>query len=127
MTATYNFYLVGLSAVIAILASYTTLELAGWVTRARGSSRQTWLLTGAVVMGIGIWSMHFIAMLAFSLPMPVSYNFLLVLVSLIAAALGAGQALFIISRPTLNSLISLAVTLLVGLANSSPKKTPKNY
>lgn len=116
MTATYNFYLVGVSAVIAILASYTTLEIAGWVTQARGSGRQLWLVMGASVMGIGIWSMHFIAMLAFSMPSAISYNFLLVLVSLVAAALGSGQALFIISRPTVNLSTLLTGSICMGIA-----------
>lgn len=116
MIPTYNIYLVGLSALIAILASYTTLELAGWITGAKGSSRQTWLIMGAIVMGIGIWSMHFIAMLAFSLPLPVSYNFLLVLASLLAATLGSGQALFIVSRPTLSLPILLTGSTCMGIA-----------
>src|SRR5919202_290063 len=116
MTASYNFYLVGLSASIAILASYTTLELAGWVTGSQGSSRQIWLVMGAIVMGIGIWAMHFIAMLAFSLPLVISYNFLLVLVSLLVAILGSGQALFIISRPTVNIPTLLTGSACMGIA-----------
>ena len=116
MSVSYNFYLVGLSALIAILASYTTLELAGWITGAKGSNRKIWLIMGAIVMGIGIWSMHFIAMLACSLPLPVSYNFLLVLVSLIVATLGSGQALFIVSRPTLDLPTLLTGSTCMGIA-----------
>jgi len=116
MTETYNFYLVGFSALIAILASYTTLEIAGWVTQSRGSGRQLWLVMGASVMGIGIWSMHFIAMLAFSLPVAVNYDFLLVVVSLFVAALGAGQALLIISSPTVNVSTLLTGSVCMGIA-----------
>jgi NO-binding membrane sensor protein with MHYT domain len=116
MTATYNFVLVGLSALIAILASYTTLELATWVTASQGSSRRIWLVIGASVMGIGIWSMHFIAMLAFSLPIAIGYNFGLVVVSLLVAILGAGQALFIISRPTVNIASLLTGSTCMGIA-----------
>jgi PAS domain S-box-containing protein len=75
--------LVPVSVVIAILASYTALDLA---TRMRASSgwwRRAWLAGSAVAMGGGIWSMHFIAMLAFSLPgVRVSYDIALTLLSL---------------------------------------------
>jgi NO-binding membrane sensor protein with MHYT domain len=116
MTATYNFFLVGLSALIAILASYITLELAAWITALKGFERQILLVMGASIMGIGIWSMHFVAMLAFSLPIAIGYNFLLVVVSLLVAILGAGQALFIISRPTVNIPSWLTGSTCMGIA-----------
>jgi methyl-accepting chemotaxis protein PixJ len=116
MTVTYNFLLVGLSALIAMLASYTTLELVGWVTASRGFDRLLWLVMGATVMGIGIWSMHFIAMLAFSLPISIGYDFVLVIVSLLVAVLGCGQALFIISRPTVTMPTLLAGSTCMGIA-----------
>jgi NO-binding membrane sensor protein with MHYT domain len=99
MTTTYNPYLVLLSAFIAVLASYVALELASRVTISRGFSRRLWLFGGAIAMGTGIWSMHFIAMLAFSIPLFISYNLTIVLVSLLAAILASIQALYTISRP----------------------------
>jgi len=59
---------------IAIFASYAALDLAGRVTAARGWTRAVWLLGGAGAMGTGIWSMHYIGMLAFILPIPVAYH-----------------------------------------------------
>ena len=67
----YDYRLVALSVVIAIFASYAALDLAGRVTAARGGVRAAWLMGGAAAMGLGIWSMHYIGMLAFSLPVPV--------------------------------------------------------
>lgn len=99
MTVSYNSYLVLLSAIIAVLASYTALELSGRVTKSQGLARRFWLMGGALSMGMGIWSMHFIAMLAFSVPIFISYNFVIVLISLVAAILASAQALFIVSRP----------------------------
>lgn len=99
MTVTYNPYLVFLSAIIAVLASYTALELSSRLTKSRGLTRRLWLMGGALSMGMGIWSMHFIAMLAFSIPIFISYNFVIVLISLLAAILASAQALFIVSRP----------------------------
>lgn len=119
MTVTYNFLLVGLSALIAMLASYITLELASWVTVSRGLDRQIWLVMGAIVMGIGIWSMHFIAMLAFSLPIAIGYDFVLVLASLLVAILGSGQALFIIGRPTVNIPTLSSGSICMGIAIAS--------
>ena len=67
LAASYDFRLVALSYLVAVIASYTALDLAGRVTAARGRSRVVWLTSGAFAMGIGIWSMHFTGMLAFGL------------------------------------------------------------
>jgi NO-binding membrane sensor protein with MHYT domain/signal transduction histidine kinase len=95
----YDFGLVSLSIVIAILASYSALDLAGRVTATLGKTRFGWLFGGAVSMGIGIWAMHFIGMLASCLPMPVSYNWLIVGLSILPAIGASGVALFIVSQP----------------------------
>jgi NO-binding membrane sensor protein with MHYT domain/GAF domain-containing protein len=97
----HNPALVVLSVVIATLASYVALDLAGRVTAARGQARLWWLVGGAVAMGLGIWSMHFTAMLAFQLPIPIKYDVPTVLLSLLAAIGAAGLALFIVSRDTM--------------------------
>lgn len=115
MTTTYNPYLVLLSALIAVLASYTALELASRVTSARGVSQRLWLIGGAIAMGTGIWSMHFIAMLAFSIPLFISYNLVIVLVSLIAAILASYQALLIVSRPQPSSSALLGGSTSMGM------------
>ena len=82
---TYDDRLVALSVVLAMVASYAALELAGRVTAARRWARVFWLAGGATSMGLGIWSMHYIGMLAFSLPVPVLYHYPTVIVSLLAA------------------------------------------
>ncbi len=102
MTGIYNPLLVCLSLVVAFLASYTAVELSGGLN-ALGSTkrRPLWLVGGAVSMGVGIWSMHFIGMLAFSLPIAVGYDFsitaaslfLAISVSLIALATASRGAL----------------------------------
>ena len=115
MTATYNPYLVILSAFIAVLASYTALELASRITVSRGFIRKLWLTGGAIAMGTGIWAMHFIAMLAFSIPLFISYHLGIVLVSLIAAILASAQALFIIGRPQPTPLALLTGSSIMGI------------
>jgi len=98
LVASYDYRLVALSVFLAILASYAALDLSGRVTSARGRARLFWLSGGAVAMGIGIWSMHYVGMLAFRLPVPVEYDWPTVLVSLFAAVFAAAVALFVVSR-----------------------------
>jgi PAS domain S-box-containing protein len=98
LVGSYNYGLVALSVVIAILAAYAALELAGRVTSAGGQVRFSWLSGGAIAMGTGIWSMHYIGMLAFHLPISVLYDWPTVLLSLLAAILASAIALFVVSR-----------------------------
>ncbi len=98
VVGTYDPRLVILSFVAAVMASYTALDLAGRVTASTGRTRMLWLVGGAASMGLGIWSMHFIAMLAFRLPMPMPYHVPTVLLSLLVHCdgcsdyAGAGEA-----------------------------------
>jgi NO-binding membrane sensor protein with MHYT domain len=108
MQATYNFWLVALSIVVAIVVSFTALTLAGRVAAAERSGGRLWLFGGAAAMGMGIWSMHFIGMLAFSVPIPLRYNVLITLASLVIAIATSGFALAIASRRDL-SMSRLAV------------------
>jgi NO-binding membrane sensor protein with MHYT domain len=98
LVGTYDYGLVVLSVVIAVCASYTALDLTGRVMATFGSTRRMWLAGGATVMGLGIWSMHYIGMLAFHLPIPVAYDWPTVLVSLLAAILASGVALFVVTK-----------------------------
>jgi len=101
MTPRYDPLLVVLSFVIAALASFAALDLASRVTAARGNARAWWLTGGAMAMGIGIWSTHFVGMLAFHLSVPIVYGLPLMLLS-VAVAIGASfLALIVVSRPKL--------------------------
>ncbi len=116
LVATHNIGLVVLSVVIAIIASYTALNLAGRVTVAQGHTRiLLWLTGGAIAMGVGIWSMHFIAMLAYNLPIPINYNLPIVLISMVVAIIASGIALFVVSRPSMNRLQLLTGGVFMGL------------
>jgi signal transduction histidine kinase len=115
MPTSYNFNLVSLSVVIAILAAYTALDLAGRVAMAKGLTRTGWLIGGAFSLGIGIWSMHFVGMLAFQLPIPVGYNRWIVVFSIIPAILASGLVLWITSRSTLSRPGLLGAGLLMGM------------
>ena len=114
MIATYDARLVALSIAIASIASYTALDLAGRVTVSHGQTRKLWLAGGAVAMGIGIWSMHFIGMLAYNLPLPIAYDLVIVLISILVAIAASGVALFVVSRQQMNQLDLLAGGIIMG-------------
>jgi diguanylate cyclase (GGDEF)-like protein/PAS domain S-box-containing protein len=115
MTATYDVRLVALSIVIAVLASYTAMDLAGRVMAVQGRERKLWVAGGAIAMGVGIWSMHFIAMLAYNLTIPIAYNLPIVLVSMAVAVVASGAALFVVSRQKMGGLQLLAGSVFMGL------------
>ena len=93
LVGSYSYLLVALSIVIAVMASYTALDLGGRVTAAQGVARRSaWLIGGAIALGSGIWSMHYVGMLAFRLPVPILYDAPTVSLSLLAAILLGGHS-----------------------------------
>ncbi|MFD2671321.1 EAL domain-containing protein [Marinicrinis sediminis] len=119
MHGTYDLELVLFSYIIAVFASYTALDLAGRVRLSKGGRRVTWLLLGAIVMGMGIWSMHFVGMMAFSLPVPIVYDLVVVLISVVAALLAAFITLYIVSRERVTVVGVLVGGLLLAIGISS--------
>jgi PAS domain S-box-containing protein len=116
MNGIYDYRLVGLSVVIAVMASYAALDLAGRVTSASGRARYLWLSGGATAMGIGIWSMHYVGMLAFRLPVPIEYDWPTVSLSLMAAIFASAVALFVVSREHMGFFQALLGGVLMGSA-----------
>ncbi len=119
LIGSYNHALVALSVLIAMFASYAALDLAGRVTAAGGWTRAVWLLGGAGALGTGIWSMHYIGMLAFVLPVPVAYHWPTVLLSLLAAILASVVALGVVSRQKMGAFRALAGSVLMGTGIAS--------
>jgi PAS domain S-box-containing protein len=119
LIGSYNYALVALSVLIAMFASYAALDLAGRVTAAGGWTRAVWLLGGAGAMGTGIWSMHYIGMLAFILPIPVAYHWPTVLLSLLAAILASVVALGVVSRQKMGASRAVAGSFLMGAGIAS--------
>ena len=104
LTGSYSSSLVLISLCVAILASYTALDLTGRIATAKGRAACLWMGGGALAMGIGVWSMHFIGMLAFSLPIDLGYDLALTAFSLLIAVLSSGFALWLVSQPSLPAL-----------------------
>jgi diguanylate cyclase (GGDEF)-like protein len=114
MASVYNHWLVGLSIGVAILVSYTALRLAARVATSEGHGSQIWLGIGAIAMGIGIWSMHFVGMLAFSVPIPLAYSVVTTLSSLAIAIVTSGFALGITSGKRLTTARLSAGAIIMG-------------
>jgi PAS domain S-box-containing protein len=114
LTSSYDYAEVSKSVLIAIVASYAALDLAGRVTAAKGGIRLTWLSCGAIAMGLGIWAMHFKGMLAFRLPVPVEYHWPTVLGSLLLAFLASGVALYVASRKKMSPVAALTGSIFMG-------------
>ncbi len=90
----YSVIIVVLSYLIAALASYAGLLMSACIANAESArARWVWLAGGAAAMGIGIWAMHFTAMLALTLPVPVSYDVPITILSVVPAILASALAL----------------------------------
>jgi diguanylate cyclase (GGDEF)-like protein len=119
VSGTYNNWVVLLSLLVAILASYTALDLASRITASSGAAAASWLTGGAFAMGMGIWSMHFIGMLAFSLPIPLAYDVGITLASMLIAIVVSGFALWMVTRRSLSLRNLAAGGVLMGIGISS--------
>ena len=115
VSGSYNPVFVALSILIAVLAAYAALDLAGRVTFSRTSTaRWSWLICGAVAMGIGIWCMHYIGMLGYQMNMVVLYDWPTVVLSM-GAAIGASLlALLFVSRRTLSMVLTIVGSIFMG-------------
>lgn len=113
--STYNIPLVLLSVVTAIFASFVALQISERVISATTiTSKIVWLIPGALALGGGVWAMHFIGMLAFSLPCGISYDPLITLLSMIPGILASAVALWVISHRALTLRMLLVGGVLMG-------------
>ncbi|MCU6456127.1 response regulator [Sphingomonas sp. A2-49] len=116
MPGTYDEGLVALSILIAIVASYTALDLAGRIRASEGSVRHAWLTTSALAMGGGIWAMHFVAMLSYRMAgVSVSYDAALTLASLLVAILATGISFAVIGAGAASVAKLLAAGTFMGI------------
>ncbi|WP_338552594.1 EAL domain-containing protein [Paenibacillus sp. KS-LC4] len=111
---TYDSSLIIFSYVIAVLASFAALDMAEKIGISNGRKRWIGITLGAVILGMGIWSMHFVGMMAFSLPIVVAYDLIVVALSLLAVIVAAFAALYVIGRDELKIGRLLAGGLLLA-------------
>lgn len=117
LVGTYDIWFVILSYAVSVFGSFTSLELAGRVIEeAHKMKRLLWIMAAAIALGGGgIWSMHFIAMLAFKLPIAVNYDVTMTVASLVAAIIVTGVGLFIVTGKDLSISRLCAAGIFVGL------------
>ncbi|WP_297842470.1 EAL domain-containing protein [Pseudomonas sp.] len=110
----YTPSLVLISVFVAILASYTALDLAGRVATANGRATYLWMSGGGLAMGVGVWAMHFMGMLALHLPIELVFDVPITVLSLLIAILASGFALWLVSQPRLPMLQLSFGALIMG-------------
>jgi len=113
---TYNYNLVALSVLIATIGAYVAIEIALRVRAAIRRRRLFWVYGGALAMAVGIWSMHFVGMLALHLPIPVWYDAPVVALSFVAALIGCIIAFAIFNRATVGSGLLVLASIFMGFA-----------
>ncbi|MDZ4877818.1 MAG: hypothetical protein CLLPBCKN_007253 [Chroococcidiopsis cubana SAG 39.79] len=116
---TYDLHLILIALVAGVFASYTAFSLLPLSIQNRDRQRKLWLILSSISLGLGIWTLHFISMIAFSLPVRTKYNALFTIMSIGPAIFASGQAFFLVVEaedPTKASVIKTSLcSVLVGL------------
>jgi PAS domain S-box-containing protein len=116
LAQSYNLNLVVLSVLIATIGAYVAIEIALRVRAAVRRRRLFWVYGGSLAMALGIWSMHFVGMLALHLPIPVWYNAPIVILSYVAAFIGCAIAFSIFNRGDVGSPLLILASIFMGFA-----------
>ncbi|MDH5407050.1 MAG: response regulator [Gammaproteobacteria bacterium] len=119
MSGQYNLLLVALSYGVACIASYAALILVNRIKMLEKHEIQSWLIGSAIILGTGIWSMHFIGMLAYETSMPIQYDSVITAVSAIAGILGSYLSLQFVNRglESIHRLVISAGMLTLGICS----------
>jgi PAS domain S-box-containing protein len=112
----YSLGLVILSIVVATVGAYVAVEIAQRVRATEGRRRVIWTYGGALAMGLGIWSMHFVGMIALHLSVPIWYDALLIVASAIAAIVGCAIAFSVFNLATVNRWLIVVASIFMGFA-----------
>jgi len=110
----YDYRVVAVSLLLAVITSYAALDIAGRLSAARGLARLAWLSGGAMAMGVGLWVSQFMGMDAFQFPLQMRYFWPYVLLSMIVGIPASAVMLFTVSRQTLKLHVSILGSLLTG-------------
>jgi NO-binding membrane sensor protein with MHYT domain len=115
LDVSYHMPLVALSVLLAVLASYVALEVANKLSQAEAFPRRNlWVIGGALPMGLGIWGMHFVGMLAFELPVAIHFDMTTTMISIVPAILASYLAINLIGRKQAGVFHILGGGVLIG-------------
>tara|TARA_R110002110_G_scaffold91964_19_gene239319 strand:+ start:3442 stop:5862 length:2421 start_codon:yes stop_codon:yes gene_type:complete len=105
LPATYSPFLVVVSFLIAALAGFAFIHLSHWIAEQKTSFVRTcWIVVGALIMGLGIWAMHFVGMIAYQLPVPIIYEPVATAASALPAVIASGLSLQMVARSQVSHL-----------------------
>lgn len=114
INGSYDYRLVGVSALLAMCMSYTGFEMAERTMAARGSARRSWLAFGGTAMGIGLWAALYLGTLAFSLPVPIFYHYPTLALGMLMATISSALGLFVATRERKGMAQAIAASIAVG-------------
>ena len=112
---TTSYWLVAISILTSMVASYVAFSFAERLARAKGIEYFSWLSSGAVAMGLGIWSMHYLGMLSVRMPIAVMYHVPTVLLSMCFGILASAVVLFVVSRTEAGPKALVCGSVLLGV------------
>src|ERR1700694_5907257 len=110
----YDYGLVALSVLVAVMGGFCPVELAERVSGPPSRTRLYWWIGGSVAMAIGTWSMHYVGMLAFCLPIPVQYDWPTVFLSYLASLFATLLGLFVVSRRKMGFVRAMCASIFMG-------------
>ncbi len=113
LSSSYNPILVSFSVFIAVIAAYTALELTERIS-IRGKIKTGWLVGSSFMMGTGVWSMHFVGMLAYSIGIPIGYDLTTVVISWIPAIIASGIVFYYLDKGFANAFELIRAGTLMG-------------
>ena len=115
LDVSYHMPLVALSILLAVLASYVALEVANKLAQTGDfQGRNLWVIGGALPMGLGIWAMHFVGMMAFELPVKIYFDMTITVISIIPAILASYLTIHLIGRKQAGVIHILGGGVLIG-------------
>lgn len=116
MSSSYDLSLVFASYCVATIAAFSAIYFSSRVRNMTVGSRPLWFTLGAICLGVGIWSMHFVGMSAYQMPgMDMSFDLSLTAFSLVVALLAAGLGLWVITKREVSALQILGSAVVMGL------------
>ena len=114
MLISWNIPLVLLSVLVAMIGSFTALAHAQRMRESSGRPARIWMIAGGITLGLAIWSMHFIGMLAFHLPIPLGYDLPLTLLSALPAIAAALLGFYVLRETDISTARIIVSGLLMG-------------
>ncbi|BAN34278.1 diguanylate cyclase/phosphodiesterase with PAS/PAC sensor(s) [Sulfuricella denitrificans skB26] len=119
MHITWNYSLVFLSILVAMIGSFTALTHAQRMRESSGRAATLWMVSGSITLGLAVWSMHFIGMLAFHLPIPIAYDLTLTLLSVLPVILATLLGFRVLREIRISTRLILVSGLVMGAGISA--------